>query len=110
MKMTVGDIIRHNKRGSEYEVVGKIHELVLNLVDGQELLLSTTDGGDWSLRERNYPYEIRLPVRYQTSLPRESAWVDVVLYRALVSKKGEPWLFARPLSEFTEDRFTKVPT
>ena len=110
MSLNIGDIIRHNKRGSEYEVIGEIHELVLELSDGQELFLSATDVGGWGLMERNYSYEVRLPIIYQTSLPRESSWADIVIYRALEPKKGEPWLFARPLHEFTEDRFTKVPT
>ena len=91
-----GGIIRHLKRGSEYEVVGFDVEDVLDMIDGRAVE-RYFGGGD-----------VRFKVHQQVSAARSKGRFIVVYYRALVSKPGEPWMFMRPLNEFTTDRFEEV--
>ena len=113
MLLNIGDVIRHNKRGSEYEVMGIWEDTPWDWNDGQDYYLSGWDVGEtfWHLcSEQRGDEAFSLKVRLQISTPSVQPFVKVIIYRALEPKRGEPWLFARPLHEFTEDRFTKVST
>lgn len=94
--LKIGDVIRHLKRGSSYEVLGHGVENAIDLLDGRMVKRHLTNG-------------IILPVMQQVTSHLHAGSVGVIYYRALVSKPGEPWLFMRPVSEFTSDRFEKVP-
>lgn len=93
--LKIGDIIRHLKRGSSYEVLGYGVENAIDLLDDRTVKRHLSNG-------------IILPVMQQVTSRLHAGGVGVIYYRALVSKPGEPWLFMRPVSEFTPDRFEKV--
>ena len=108
LTLNIGDIIRHNKRGSEYEVVGiTLHR---PYEDNRKLYLTlgilANDEPSWDISPYDHPgADFRFIVHFQKSSDAPPV-VDIVIYRALEPKRGEPWLFARPAHEFTEDRFT----
>ena len=111
--LKIGDIIRHLKRGSSYEVLGIWDDTPWDWTDGADFYLNgflAPDGESaWHLNsvpsgEQGFALKVRLQVGDKPVQP----FVNIVLYRALESKRGEPWLFARPLPEFTPDRFEKV--
>ena len=97
LDLKAGDIIRHLKRGSVYEVVGHSVWHAYDLRDNKDITR-------YLARDQG----LAMQVRMQESGRLPNAPVGVIYYRALVSKPGEPWLFMRPLVEFTTDRFEKV--
>lgn len=96
LRLEPGDIIRHLKRGSEYEVMGYGPQHPCDLVDGRR----------YNLRIDSYGCKIPALIQRstKTGLPMPCM---TILYRALEPKKGDPWLFIRPVSEFTTDRFER---
>lgn len=97
LRLEPGDIIQHLKRGSEYEVMGYCPQHPFDLVDGRRYNVRIDNFGCKMPALIQRSTKGKLPVPCMT-----------ILYRALEPKKGEPWLFIRPVSEFTTDRFTKV--
>lgn len=105
----IGDHIRHRKRGSDYEVLGFVHAdqmlkdgssaaMVMMLARDEPTLVAKPSDID--------PGEVLtfvLPVSIQTSAKFHSNWfIKWVIYRSL---KDGAMIFARPLQEFTTDRF-----
>ena len=95
LDLKIGDTIRHLKRGSEYEVLGFEQRNSMDVRDGKAIKMRLC-------------HDSAVPALMQNSTPLHAGVALMVVYRALVSKPGEPWLFMRPVSEFTTDRFTKV--
>ena len=96
LKLQVGSIIRHLKRGSIYEVMGYAHDNAMDIKDGRTVTRFIKG------------YDVALPVAQQRSGKLHPGLCLTVYYRALVSSPGEPWLFQRPINEFTPDRFELV--
>ena len=95
LRLNPGDLIRHIKRGSVYEVMGYNHAHPDALIDNRSLpvWIKWWDGKIMAMVQRN-----------TRNLPNPCM---TILYRAVEPKIGDPWMFIRPVSEFTSDRFEK---
>lgn len=118
LKLKLGDVILHHKRGSTYEVFARTVMQDDGCEDGQWMFFTLRDDPD-----ENNAYHciidapsrldrkvaICLPLLAQTSEPghgRDSKWL---IYRSFGGEpNGDSMFFARPEIEFTDDRFAKV--
>lgn len=92
-----GLLIQHIKRGTAYELLGKDWVSPDSMTDDRTVKLWVSNSN------------LRLPVLQQVTAPTRAGWFWAWYYRALASHPGQPWLFMRPLTEFTEDRFRVLP-
>lgn len=113
----LGSKIKHIKRGSVYEVVGRtnnIHDLphgeVFLPADDSEAMFVVIEAHDGVLWQGIAPYgftvdpsngqeRLRLPLLVQKS--GDTAFPDWIIYRQV----DGAMVFARPENEFTPDRF-----
>lgn len=98
LNLNPGDIIRHIKRGSLYEVLGFCPQNPMDLRDNKTRPV-------WIKF-----YDARLTALVQRNTSKLPTPTMTVLYRAVEPKRGDPWLFIRPISEFTTDRFEMEDT
>ena len=96
LNLNPGDLIRHIKRGSIYEVMGFNPEHPADLIDNRlrPVWIKRWDGKIMAMVQRN-----------TRDLPDPCM---TILYRSVEPKIGDPWMFIRPVSEFTSDRFERV--
>ncbi len=103
-----GDILRHNKRGSEYRVVGFAHAWG-EISDQQQTVLSCDPGYEFWIRAHKPTFGVLIarPVFQISTLVRSRTGMICVLYAPQYDQKN-PVIYARPRVEFTTDRFTIV--
>lgn len=108
----IGDLLQHKKKGSEYEVMGLIKLNLYGKYDEQEVYICSHHGQNnfyWEISQKpitKSSYFV-FPVMLQFDIKNPSPYEEVpmVLYRSLSPKSREPWMFLRPVKEFTVDRF-----
>lgn len=109
--MICGDIIRHNKRGTDYRIIGTKIWSGSNLQDNENVVFVKLSEGRAFLAPvamlKNFApidLNILIPMQAQVSVPlndtnRAGAWT-------IYQQVDGPLTFARPTREFTPERFT----
>ena len=117
MDIAVGDIVRHNKRGTRYRIIAQFHAALKEDMDGARMdfwadTFDLADNGGFSLSLPGHAGQgrnlaIMIPVMVQVSGGDADRSDACLLYTSL-DAPGQ--FFVRAASEFTPDRFFRIDT